>query len=713
MSRDASQAQVQEQGVWTDLEGRLERLNFAVGAGAYTPLFEAIHNALDSIEESRSAKGEVTITIEREHEQLSLSDEIRKQPGIIKNIVITDNGKGFDSENFMSFRTLDSQLKLKRGGKGVGRLFCLKCFEAVEVDSVYEESGERLRRKIRFSAKDGCRDNLPVKVSKNSQIRTIVRLLNYKRIYEAAFRSRKPTTVASEISRHFLPYLLFGKPCTINLVDEDETIAISREGLPAPECNTFRVGGEEFTIHHIRMRSGADAHVVSLCASGRVVKDIKLIDLDIPVGKKSKIKRQDESEFHYVGYVTSSYLDSTVNAERTGFNMEPERIEIEGLEVVSLPEVRERAKELVETFLEEDLVQMRAAKEARIEEVLEHQLSAMKYLKKFNPADLEQIPLDDNKDEIAKKLTILHYQNHVNVAETAKEVVRRVNVEDPASIDFEKELEKFGKVIEVHQADLGQYVLYRAWILDLLLEICSKRQDGKYELEKALHSLIFPMRVDEWRGAELAGNKHNLWLIDERLAMFDYITSDVELSKHKVLEGASEAGRPDLCCYFFGENKAQKPITNVALIELKRPGKEKPYSSQDDGDPVLQVLDYVDTIRAKRMKDKAGRPISVVSSTKFFCYVICETTNDHMKRVAGIHRMKESFDEAGWYDYFEKQNAYVEVISLDKLLSHARMRNKLFFEKLGLPVEGLVNEDVQERRGVSDKDEKSHATAQG
>jgi hypothetical protein len=675
-------------GIWTDLEGRLERLDFAIGANVYTPVFEAIHNSLDAIEQSSATKGEITIQIERE-QQLKVADDMKAPPQPVLNIIITDNGKGFDTANLESFQTLDSQQKLKRGGKGVGRLFWLKAFESCEVESVFEENGAKFKRKIAFSSKSGCVDEPAVSVPKNTKQRTTVRLIGYRRLYESVYRNRKPSTVASDISKHFLPFLLFGKPCVITLIDGDEKLSVSREGLPVPETDKFTVCGEQFTLHHIRMPSGADGHVVSLCASGRVVKDIKLLDLDIPVGKKGKIKRDDNTEFHYVGYVTAPYFDKKVNTERTGFRIEPEKIEIDGLEVVSLPEIRERAKEAVERYLKDDLAQLQKTKEARIGEVLDGRLSPFKYLKEFNEKQLKAIPLDDTKEEIEKKLTLMHYENHWTVAQEAEYVLRRINVEDPNSVDFQKDLEKFADVLKVHQADLGQYVLYRAWILDLLSQLCSKREDGKYELEKAIHSLIFPMRVDEWRGADLPRNKHNLWLIDERFAMFDYISSDLELSKHKALVDVDAQKRPDLCCYFFGENQDQTPLSSVTLIELKRPGKEKPYSAKDDGNPLEQLLGYIDLMRGGKIRDQSGREIVVAQQTKFFCYAICDTENAHIRKIAALHQMEPSLDSAGYYVHYPKQNAYIEIISLKKLLSHARMRNKLFFEKLGLPTSGL------------------------
>lgn len=679
-------------GMMTDLEGRVERLNFALGANVYRPLIEAIHNSIDSIEHSPEVKtGKITIKIERLAQQ-NVSDEIRAQPQPVLNILITDNGKGFTKENLESFQTLDSRLKLKRGGKGIGRLFWLKVFKSVEIESVYEAAGKRYRRIINLTQESGCVDEPPVQVDDKETISTTIKLKDYKPLYESVFRTRKPSSVASDIGRHFLLCLLFGKPTQITLIDGSEIISIDKKKLAKPASNKFTVYGEKFEIHHLRVPAGAESHVISLCASGMAVEDIKLPELDIPVGKKAKIKRPDGTEYHYVGLVTAPFLDKTVNAERCGFNFDRQQLEIDGLPLkyVNQAILNEKLKEFVEEFLAEDLIGLQKSKESRIDEVLNTNLSAMKYLKQFNKEQIERLPLDDTSEELEKKLALLHHQNHVTVAQEAEAVLKRIDIENPESIKFQDDLKKFEKVLEVHQADLGQYVLYRAWILDVLVKLSSKRTNEKFEYEKALHSLIFPMKIDAWKGANPGINKHNLWLVDERFAMFDYITSDLEISKHQVLDGVTDLDRPDLCCYFFGENSKEAPITNIALVELKRPGKDKPYSGEEDGDAIQQLLDYVLKLRTKHMKDKEGRPISVVSQTKIFCYLICDIENDYVEKLARLHRMKSSFDNAGFYDYFtEPYDTYLEVISLNKLLTHARHRNKAFFEKLGLPTTGL------------------------
>lgn len=41
-------------------------------------------------------------------------------------------------------------------------------------------------------------------------------------------------------------------------------------------------------------------------------------------------------------------------------------------------------------------------------------------------------------------------------------------------------------------------------------------------------------------------------------------------------------------------------------------------------------------------------------------------------------------DGLGWFTWFPNNRLYMEVLSWDKVLKDAEMRNKVFFNKLGL-----------------------------
>ena len=104
------------------------------------PLFEAVSNSIHAIEEAGRAPDEsrIRIEIKRSAPRLSLDPDAKLGQGDIDGFTVTDNGIGFNDVNFKSFRTLDSEHKVDKGGRGVGRLLWLKAFETVSVESVFQ-----------------------------------------------------------------------------------------------------------------------------------------------------------------------------------------------------------------------------------------------------------------------------------------------------------------------------------------------------------------------------------------------------------------------------------------------------------------------------------------------------------------------------------------------------------------------------------------------
>jgi len=107
----------------TNLKGRL-RNTFLPKNHGLMPVFEAVVNSIQSIEEKGDIdSGKIVLSIDRAT-QGGLDLESRSIPPII-GFSISDNGCGFDNNNFKSFETLDSDHKIQKGCRGVGRLLWL------------------------------------------------------------------------------------------------------------------------------------------------------------------------------------------------------------------------------------------------------------------------------------------------------------------------------------------------------------------------------------------------------------------------------------------------------------------------------------------------------------------------------------------------------------------------------------------------------------
>src|SRR4051812_5477575 len=107
-----------------DLHGRVANTKLPA-SHCLLPVFEAVANSIQAIQDLKGERGRVDILIERDFAQTVLRPEYKA--GLpVDSFTIADNGVGFTTEQFKSFLTSDSRHKAARGGKGVGRFLWLK-----------------------------------------------------------------------------------------------------------------------------------------------------------------------------------------------------------------------------------------------------------------------------------------------------------------------------------------------------------------------------------------------------------------------------------------------------------------------------------------------------------------------------------------------------------------------------------------------------------
>ena len=173
-----------------------------------------------------------------------------------------------------------------------------------------------------------------------------------------------------------------------------------------------------------------------------------------------------------------------------------------------------------------------------------------------------------------------------------------------------------GYIADEKRGALAEYVTKRKAVLDLfetLLEFADPEKET-YNKEEALHQLFCPMRVDSSR---LTIDDHNLWLLDDRLAFFNYFASDMLLSQYTISESDE---RPDLALFYNScvAWREREGTDTIILVEFKKPMRED-YSKGKD--PIQQVLGYVERLQKSESEvDIRGRQIlGIGPSTSFHC----------------------------------------------------------------------------------------------
>ena len=78
------------------------------------------------------------------------------------------------------------------------------------------------------------------------------------------------------------------------------------------------------------------------------------------------------------------------------------------------------------------------------------------------------------------------------------------------------------------------------------------------------------------------------------------------------------------------------------------------------------------------------------SITPVYIYIVCDVV-PKIEEFADLAGLAISPDKQGYFGYNSKYNAYIEIKSFKKIIDDAKMRNQIFFKKLGLLWHGCVS----------------------
>ena len=210
---------------------------------ALQPLFEAISNSIQSTQAKFGNKvhkyARIVVTVETG----------RKQQPV--RVLVEDNGVGLDKNNYEAFITTDTDNKIAIGGKGVGRLLWLDCFE-------FDTCRKQLQRWegyaspfIRFSV-IGRQSNPELRRQKAAAfVKETGAAIAFTGLRSNGYREKFPgraTYVFQHLTSHFLPIFIASARRKITVHCGDETrhypeainaIIHRRQDLDIPKADDY------------------------------------------------------------------------------------------------------------------------------------------------------------------------------------------------------------------------------------------------------------------------------------------------------------------------------------------------------------------------------------------------------------------------------------------------------------------------------------------
>ncbi len=651
-------------------------------AKALWPLFETVINSIQSLEDSNVSEKKIIIDALRSEDiQLKTDGQGNtvEEPAHFVAFVVTDNGNGFNTENYTSFLEAYSQLKVKKGCKGIGRFLWLKAFDTVTISSTYFEDDCWHLREFNFAlAGVTPEQNDKILESKEVGQRTIVSLKGFRNPYRDSV-AYSLESLAKKLIEHCLPYFITAKCPQIILQDNrGEMFNLNsyyeKTYKDSLHQDPMELNGKHYTLYHMLLSEGADKHELHLCANNREVKSYVLSNY-IPDMKKKLINGEDS--YYYVGYLAGDYLDDAVNTERSDFDFSDGPLFGETKE----PEIVETAVECIRTYLSDELTKVADEKKTQIDMLVKAKRPQYRLLLNRRPEVYDIIPAGLTEDKLDVELYKQQQQWELDTAKKRHAIEEKVKHDATSDPDFQRLFDEYCESItELSRASLAEYVARRKAVIDLLEHALEADENGKYSKESRIHSIICPMQTTS---NEIVLDDMNLWLIDDRLAYHHFLASDKKINTIPVLESSVDK-RMDLAIFdaALSYTADSDNISSITIVELKRPQRDD--LATEETDPITQVYDYVTDIKEGKVKKANGRGFGNIQQVAFYCYVIADTTPS-LKKSAARAGLVPTQDGEGYFGYNPTVGTYIEVISYDKLLKDAKQRNRTLFDKLFEP----------------------------
>ncbi len=391
-----------------DIKGKINEKKLAY-SNTLLPLFEAIVNSIQAIEEESATKpGIIEIDIVRSNQKGLELDGQENLPDIV-DFIIKDNGIGFNEANYESFNYAHSTYK--KGGKGIGRFTWLRAFQKAEIESRFKENGHWTLRKFNFEpTKKGIEKHTKEQVNGSQERCTIVKLKGLKEDYRKWCNS-KSEDIALKIIEHTFIYFL-SKDCPRILVNDmgkqivvNDLFQLFTHGQVT--VRPLKIRKNEFELSIVKLYSSKVDNKIHYCANNREVV-IDKISTDIPE-LDNFLKDKDGNNFSIAVYVEGDYLDDNVNEERTTIVFS--KGEVDFPDQTSQEELRKAITEFLLTEFEDQIVQLSKTSFNKVKEFVSNH-PRYKQLLKYKPENFAKSLLPFQKKKWNWKF--LKYSRNLN-----------------------------------------------------------------------------------------------------------------------------------------------------------------------------------------------------------------------------------------------------------------------------------------------------------
>lgn len=677
------------------------------------PIYEAFTNAWEAIVEKYTVTnlnlGEIKVDFYVD--KLLLQSD--KEDYSFSQICVIDNGIGLNDINYGRLEELRNDSK-NFSNKGTGRIQYIHFFKETVIDSVYEASPKEFRRrKVTLSKSDVfLRNNaiLRLDCDERTDLKTSTTTVIFKQPLEKSeqlFFSRiDAQQMKLELIRHFLarfcdnvgvlPSILVRRFVDGTLEEEKKIIA---DDIPAPDKEeSIRVSysrydssnnkivktedNERFLLRSfVQSKEALNKNVIYMVSKGEIASNLPLNNL---------LDTETINNNRYMFLLSGNYIDEHDSDDRgniglitaKAFKKQDENSLFPEM-VVLLDDIKEETNKTIDRLYSE-IQDKNIAKEKAIDE-----LQQMFLLNPDTVSTLKtKIKNTDTDEEILHKIYKSDAEIKAKQDAGIKQQVEEIEALLPTDDDYQEKLkakvDEFVRTIPLqNRTALSQYVARRKLVLVVFEKILNKeleklRNGGRID-EDILHNLIFQQSSD-------SPNDSDLWLINEEYVYFkgfsEYRFVDMQYEGKKIFD--KEFSEEDK--RYLDSLKEKRLTKRPDILLFPEEGKCIIIEFKAPDVNVSEHLNQID-FYASLLRNYT---IDKLQITTFYGYLIGESIEDRDVR-GRVSRFEYSPRFNYWFRPSEKVidfnngndgNIYTEIIKFSSLLERAKLRNKMFIDKL-------------------------------
>lgn len=651
-----------------DLASEVKRATLPDGLqGFLFPLYEAVSNSFHSIEEKWGDDLE-------ENGQIEID-------GDGQEILIADNGVGFDEKNLAAFLTPLTGNKYERGGKGFGRFIAFRLFREVFYSSRQTSLDGLISSGSYKYEPFGADDNL-IELPSDAGARAhrfstgLTAMMRLPLPESQAFfkfdgdlyseTEGAQDVISSALLDHFLIEFIQKKvPKHFVLIAQGIKINLHEYFYKSLSTGGFKVENlpighsiRQFEFSYFKVgETQAKKHRLYFYANNRAASDLENISSGLNDKPFSEMTEIGPRRYFYLVAVSSDFFVSSQSRDRIT-NLHA-KIEYDSKKKSIKDHLITIAKKHILEIESTYATERRAKMAADVEHLIAIDPLLRRGLGDKSAADfVQKRSITETREQLAQDLFVERFRKKFDFTKIDKNI----------SVDQLVDLVRT-QIPEDAKEALAVYVAYRNHVIRIFRELLKKQEDG-LATEDRVHQLIYP-RYKDSDGVDYSS--HNLWLLDDDLAYAQYISSD------RTPDG-SHRGKGQYAHDLLINNENE-----LMVVEMKRPQKTG-YSSDSDSatnDPVDQLKNQISDIRKKgKVRTSSGREIAIAPDMMVRGYVLADWNENLQSYLEREDFIITNYGGQMAYRYYTKLNLMLEIIAFDRLIDRASNRNEAFVQML-------------------------------